>query len=149
MSVGEAMARTSLEMRTIAGGLLEVASSGPKTVITDRSKRGAELGVGFNADELFQFAIGRGDSNAILPEAARRGRIAGNATITVNSDRGGDQVRAQNRSFSVVVDADASDQEIVDWIRHGDRMAEIPNSLRPGTEVGLARATFAACGKPR
>jgi hypothetical protein len=46
-------------------------------------------------------------------------------------------VRAQNVSFAVVVEADASETEIVELIEHTGRVAEIPNSLRLGTEVKL------------
>jgi hypothetical protein len=58
--------------------------------------------------------------------------------ITVNADWAGEPVRAQNVSFSVIVEADASENEILDLIRHTDDVAEIPNSLRLRTEVRLA-----------
>ncbi len=83
-------------------------------------------------------AIGGCYSNDIFREAAKRGLVVRNAQVTVNADWAGDPVRAQNVSFSVVVEADAPEAEILDLIRHTDRIAEIPNSLPLGTEVRLA-----------
>jgi hypothetical protein len=56
-------------------------------------------------------------------------------------------VRALNVAFSVVVEADASEKEILDLIHRTDRVAEIPNSLRLGTEVKLATAQAIRSGK--
>ena len=39
--------------------------------------------------------------------------------------------------FSPKVEADASEEEIMELIRHTDRVAEIHNSLRMGTQVTL------------
>jgi hypothetical protein len=59
----------------------------------------------------------------------------------VTADWGGDPVRAQNVQLAVTVEADASEREIQDLIGHTDRVAEIPNSLRLGTEVKLSEGT--------
>jgi hypothetical protein len=40
----------------------------------------------------------------------------------------------------VKVDANASEKEVLDLIRHTDQVAEIHNSLRMGTKVSLANA---------
>jgi len=83
-------------------------------------------------------AIGACYSNDVFREATKRGLKVRNVQVTVNADWAGDPVRAQNVSFSVMVEADATQAEIVELIRHTDRVAEIPNSLRLGTEVKLA-----------
>ena len=54
----------------------------------------------------------------------------------------------QNVSFSVKINADAAEQEILDLIRHTDQVAEIPNSLRFGTDVKLSAAKVTS-GKPK
>jgi uncharacterized OsmC-like protein len=87
---------------------------------------------------LLLLAIGACHSNDIFREAAKRDIRVKNVQITVNADWAGEPVRAQNVSFSVVVEADASENEILDLIRHTDDVAEIPNSLRLRTEVRLA-----------
>jgi putative redox protein len=98
------------------------------------------LGLGFNGGELLLLAIGGCYSNDIFREAGKRGLSVKNVQVEVNADGGGDPVRAQNVSFSVVVEADAAEQEILELIRHTDHVAEIPNSLRLGAEVKLTGA---------
>ena len=83
-------------------------------------------------------AIGGCYSNDVFREAAKRGIAVKNVQVTVKADWGGEPVRAQNVSFDVVVEADATEAEIADLIRHTDRVAEIPNSLRMGTDVKIS-----------
>jgi putative redox protein len=128
---------TTVEIRTVSGSSLAVGSSGPRTVTIDRAKESGGLGLGFSGGELLLLAIGGCYSNDVFREAAERGLIVKNVQVTVNADWAGDPVRAQNVSFAVVVEADASETEIVELIEHTDRVAEIPNSLRLGTEVKL------------
>jgi len=134
------MSQTCVEIRTIEGGSLAVGSSGSRTVTIDRSKEAGGLGLGFNGGELLLLAIGGCYSNDIYREAAKRGVKVKAARVTVDADWGGDPVRAQNVSFSVIVEADASEAAILDLIRHTDSVAEIPNSLRLGTKVSMAEA---------
>ncbi len=129
---------TTVEIRTISGTSLAVGSSGSRTVTIDRSKESGGEGLGFNGGELLLLAIGGCYSNDVFREATKRGLNVKNVQVTVNADWAGDPVRAQNVSFSVMVEADATQAEIVELIRHTDRVAEIPNSLRLGTEVKLA-----------
>ncbi len=129
---------TTVEIRTVSGSSLAVGSSGPRTVTIDRTKEAGGLGLGFNGGELLLLAIGGCYCNDVFREAAKRGITVENVHVTVKADWAGDPVRAQNVSFDVVVEADASEAEILDLIRHTDRVAEIPNSLRLGTEVRLS-----------
>jgi putative redox protein len=140
------MSQTSVEIRTIDGGSLAVGSSGSRTVTIDRSKEAGGLGLGINGGELLLLAIGGCYSNDIYREAAKRGVKVNAVRVTVDADWGGDPVRAQNVSFSVIVEADAGEAEILELIRHTDSVAEIPNSLRLGANVSLAKAT--AVGTP-
>ncbi len=129
---------TTVAIRTISGTSLAIGSSGSRTVTIDRSKESGGEGLGFNGGELLLLAIGGCYSNDVFREATKRGLNVKNVQVTVNADWAGDPVRAQNVSFSVMVEADATQAEIVELIRHTDRVAEIPNSLRLGTEVKLA-----------
>ncbi len=135
------MAQTTVEIRSLADCSLAVGSSGPRTVTIDRTLGAGALGLGFNGGELLLPAIGGCYSNDVYREAAKRGMKIHSVQVKATADWGGDPVRAQNVSFSVVVEADAGEQEIQDLIRHTDRVAEIPNSLRLGTEVKLSQAT--------
>lgn len=127
-----------VEIRTVSGSSLAVGSSGSRTVTIDRARESGGLGLGFNGGELLLLAIGGCYSNDVFREAAKRGIAVKTVHVTVNADWAGDPVRAQNVSFDVVVEADAAEAEILDLIRHTDRVAEIPNSLRFGTEVKLS-----------
>jgi putative redox protein len=138
------MPQTTVEIRTITGSSLAVGSAGPRTLTIDRAKESGGLGLGFNGGELLLLAIGGCYSNDIFREAAKRGLAVTNVQVTVNADWAGDPVRAQNVSFSVVVEADGTEEEILDLIRHTDRVAEIPNSLRLGTEVKLVASSAVA-----
>ncbi|HKU24033.1 MAG TPA: OsmC family protein, partial [Candidatus Sulfotelmatobacter sp.] len=96
------------------------------------------LGLGFNGGELLLLAIGGCYNNDVFREADKRGIAVKNVRVTVSAEWAGDPVRAQNVTFAVEVEADATEAEISDLIRHTDRVAEIPNSLRLGTAVKLA-----------
>ena len=128
---------TTVEIRTISGSSLAVGSSGPRTVTIDRTKESGGLGLGFNGGELLLLAIGGCYSNDIFREAAKRNVSVTSVQVKVHAEWAGDPVRAQNVSFDVSVEADASEADISELIQHTDRVAEIPNSLRFGTEVKL------------
>jgi putative redox protein len=134
------MPQTSVEIRTLAGSSLAVGSSGPRTVTIDRSREAGGLGLGFSGGELLLLAIGGCYRNDIYREAQKLGIAVRDVQVTVNADWHGNPVRAQNVSLSVKVEADAEEARILDLIQHTDRVAEIPNSLRMGTEVKLASA---------
>ena len=129
---------TTVEIRTVSGSSLAVGSSGSRTVTIDRAKDAGGLGLGFNGGELLLLAIGGCYSNDIFREAAKRGFDVKNVQVIVIADWGGEPVRAQNVSFDVVVEADATEADIVELIRHTDQVAEIPNSLRMGTDVKIS-----------
>jgi uncharacterized OsmC-like protein len=135
------MPATTIDIRTLADTSLAVGSSDSRTVTIDRSKEAGGQGLGFNGGELLLLAIGGCYSNDIYREAARRGMRVHSVQVRVQADWGGEPVRAQNVCFSAVVEADAPEQQIRDLIQHTDRVAEIPNSLRLGTDVKLTTAT--------
>lgn len=137
---------TTVDIRTISGSSLAVGSSGPRTVTIDRPKEAGGLGLGFNGGELLLLAIGGCYSNDIFREAAKRQISVESVLVTVRADWAGDPVRAQNVSFDVSVEANAPEEAILELIRHTDRVAEIPNSLRLGTEVKLG-VTKAIAGR--
>jgi putative redox protein len=134
------MPQTSIEIRNVAGSSLAVGSSGPRTLTIDRAKEAGGLGLGFNGGELLLLAIGGCFSNDIYREASKRGLKVQSIEINVTADWAGDPVTAQNVRLSVAVEGEASEQEILDLIHYTDSIAEIPNSLRLGTEVKLTES---------
>ena len=99
------------------------------------------MGLGFSGGELLLLAIGACYTNDIFREATKRGVNVKNVQVDVEGEWGGNPVRAQNVSFSARVEADATEAEILDLIRHTDRVAEIHNSLRLSTPVNLTGTT--------
>ena len=57
--------------------------------------------------------------------------------VVADSDYAGDPVVSTDISYSVEVEGDASAEQLYDLVRHVDRIAEIPKSLRSGTRVAL------------
>jgi putative redox protein len=139
---------TTVEIRSLAESSLAVGSSGPRTLTIDRPKEAGGLGLGFNGGELLLLAIAGCYSNDVFREAAKRGIRVHGVQVQVTADWGGEPVRAQNVKFSVTVEADAPETEIMELIQHTDGVAEIPNSLRLGTEVRLAEAKAIVRNKP-
>ena len=70
----------------------------------------------------------------------KRGITVKSVQVDVDGDWGADPVRAQNVTFSTNVEAEAEEKEIMELIQHTDRVAEIHNSLRMGTQVTLTDA---------
>jgi len=97
------------------------------------------MGLGFNGGELLLLAIGACYTNDLYREAAKQQLTIQSVQVDVDADWSGDPVRAQNVSFSVKVEARASEREILDLITHTNRVAEIHNSLRMGTAVELGK----------
>ena len=129
---------TTVDIRTMSDSSLAVGSAGPSTVSIDRAKETGGYGWGFNGGDRLLLAIGGGFSNDIFREAGNRGRSLRKVQVTVRADWSGEPVRAQNVSFDVALEADATQEDISDLIHYPDRVAEIPNSLRFGTVVKLA-----------
>jgi len=133
------MAQTKVEIRTVHGATAAVGWSNGRTVTIDRATSTGSLGIGFNGGELLLFAVGGCYCNDLFREAEKLGISINNVNIQVETDWGGDPVRATNLRFSVRVESDDPREKAEDLIRLTDRVAEIPNSLRFGTEATLAK----------
>jgi len=129
---------TRVDIRTMSDSSLAVGSGGPRTVTVDRAREAGGYGLGFNGGELLPLAIGGCYSNDIFREAGKRGISVRNVQLTVRAHWSGEPVRAQNVSFDVVVGAAGTQENLPDLTQDTDRVAEISNSLRFGTEVKLA-----------
>jgi putative redox protein len=117
-----------------------VGWAGDRTLTIDRPQDAGGMGLGYNGGELLFLAIGACYTNDIFREASKRGINIRVVEVDVKGEWGGDPVRAQNVVFSAKVEAEASEKEIMDLIQQTDRVAEIHNSLRMGTQVTLAGA---------
>jgi hypothetical protein len=57
--------------------------------------------------------------------------------VTVRSDYEGDPAVSTPIEYAVEVDGEATEEDLRRLVAHVDGIAEIPNSLRKGTEVAL------------
>ena len=131
------MAQTTIHVRTIDGASAAVGWSGPRTVVIDRPESSGGLGIGFSGGELLFLALGACYTNDLYREAAKKNMVLRSVRVDVTGEWGGEPVRAQNVSFSVRIEGEASEEALLELIRHTDDVAEIHNSLRIGTKVVL------------
>ncbi len=141
------MAQTSVRVRTVQDACVAVGWTGHRTLTIDRPEQAGGMGLGFNGGELLLLSIGGCYSNDIFREAAKRGMVIKNVQVDVEAGWGGEPVRAQNVTLATRIEAEASEEEILELIEYTDRIAEIPNSLRLGTPVTLTAAQAIAVQK--
>jgi putative redox protein len=135
------MAKTTVHVRTVHDASFSLGWTGQHSVTIDRPIDQAGSGLGFNGGELLLLAIGGCFANDLQREAITRGIELRGVRVVTECEWGGEPLRAQNVQLSVRVEATgASENEILDLVEHVDAIAEIPNSLRLGTEVTLADA---------
>ena len=90
-----------------------------------------------NGGELLCLALATCYCNDIYREAAKRGITVNRVEVDVGAKFGGEGEPARDIAYSARVEADASDDEILDLIAHTDTVAEIQNTLRNSTNVTL------------
>ena len=134
------MGAYDVETRSLDGIATAIGSAGPFTLVVDRPVDGGGGGKGFNGGQLLNLAVAGCVSNDLFREAARRGIELRRVTVRVQSDYAGDPAVSTPITYSVVVESDAPPETIDELVAHVDRIAEIPNSIRAGTEVRLIPA---------
>jgi uncharacterized OsmC-like protein len=131
------LAQTKVSVRTLHESTAAMGWSNGRTLSIDRTEAAGGMGIGFNGGELLLLAVGACYCNDLFREAQRLNVDVKNLHIDVEADWGGDPIRATNLCFTVRVEGGSPRNQIEDLIRHVDRVAEIPNSLRAGTQVSL------------
>jgi putative redox protein len=127
-----------VEFRNVAGEAAAIGSAGPYTLVVDRPADGGGRGLGFNGGQLLYLAIGGCISNDLFREAAIRNISLVTVRVVVHGDFSGDPAVSEPVSYDVELVGDASKAELEQLVAHVDAIAEIPNSVRRGTEVRLA-----------
>ena len=130
----------SVHVRSAHEGNFSVGWSGQHSLVIDRSPGDGGQGMGFNGGQLLLLALGACYANDVFREATNRDLEVVGIRVIVECDWQGDPMRARNIQFSTRVEADASEDEIMDLIRHVDRIAEVHNTLRAGATVELVEA---------
>jgi uncharacterized OsmC-like protein len=98
------------------------------------------LGSSVSGGELLFLALATCYCNDIYREARKRGISVQSVEIEVQGEFGSEGGGAKSISYRASVAAKATRDEILDLIRHTDRVAEIHNTVRRGSPVVLSQA---------
>ncbi len=91
-----------------------------------------------NGGELLFLALATCYCNDIYREAAKRDIVVQHVEVEVSGTFDGVPGHpAENIGYHVIVEAEASEEEIIDLMQHTDTVAEIQNTLRQSTPVSL------------
>jgi putative redox protein len=130
----------SVHVRSAHEGSFSVGWTGQHSLVIDRSPDDGGQGMGFNGGQLLLLALGACYANDIFREASKREVEVVGVRVVIECDWEGDPMQANNIQFSTRVEAEASEDEIMDLIQHVDRIAEVHNTLRAGVDVELVEA---------
>jgi putative redox protein len=114
-----------------------VRSAGSFTLVVDRLQDAGGGGLGFNGGQLLNLAVAGCVSNDLFREAAKDGIGLRRLRVRVSSEYEGDPAVSTPIDYEVEVEGDAPEEALRSLVEHTDKIAEIPNSLRRGTHVGL------------
>ena len=128
-----------VETRTIQGAATALGSAGPFTLVIDRPADAGGGGLGFNGGQLLYLAIAGCVSNDLIREARAEGIDLTSVRVRVRGDFSGDPAVSEPIEYEVELDGNAPREKLEELVERVDRIAEIPNSLRRGTSVQLAR----------
>ena len=128
-----------VDVRSVDGGPTALGSAGSVTVVIDRPMAVGGGGLGFSGGQLLNLAVAGCVSNDLFREASKRGIRLDRVRVTANSDYVGDPATSTSIDYDVEVTGDASDDALADLVAYVDGIAEIPNSIRRGTDVRLRR----------
>jgi putative redox protein len=129
-----------VETINVDGRTTALGSAGPFTLVVDRPVESGGGGLGFNGGQLLNLAVAACISNDLFREAARARIELRRVRVTAHSDYGGKPTVSGPILYDVQVDGDAPTERLAELVRTVDRIAEIPNSIRAGTEVRLENA---------
>jgi len=133
-----------VEFRNVTGEAAAIGSAGPYTLVVDRPADGGGQGLGFNGGQLLYLAIGGCVSNDLFREANARGILLTSVRVVVRGAFSGDPAVSDPVTYDVEIAGEATADELQELVAHVDAIAEIPNSVRRGTDVRLARVQVSA-----
>ncbi len=136
----------TVETRNVAGRVNAVGSAGPYTLVVDRPAGVGGGGLGFNGGQLLLLAIAGCVSNDLFREAGARGISLNSVRVVVEGDYAGEPAVSTPVGYRVEIAGEAPDDALEALVRDVDKIAEIPNSLRRGTPVGLGEVVVGGRG---
>ena len=129
-----------VEVISVDGRTTALGSAGSFTLVVDRAKEAGGGGLGFSGGQLLNLAVAGCVSNDLFREAAKAGITLRRVRVTASSEYSGTPAVSSPIEYSIEVEGEATDDQLRALIEDVDRIAEIPNSIRRGTEVRLTRA---------
>ena len=129
-----------VETRNVYGQVTSLGSAGPFTLVVDRPVEGVGGGLGFNGGQLLYLAVAGCISNDLFREARATGIELSSFRVKVSGDFVGEPAVSDEIRYEVEVAGDATEDRLRALIDQVDEIAEIPNSLRQGTQVRLVGA---------
>jgi uncharacterized OsmC-like protein len=109
-------------------------------LVVDRPADAGGRGLGFNGGQLLYLAIGGCVSNDLFREASARGIRLTAVRVVVRGDFSGEPPVSEDIAYEVELAGEATREQLEQLISHVDAIAEIPNSVRRGTQVNLTGA---------
>lgn len=98
------------------------------------------MGSSVNGGELLFLALATCFCNDVYREAAKRKLNINSVEVIVSGQFGAEGEPGTNIQYEVNIDADAEQELINELIIYVDKIAEVHNTLRVGTEVTLKRS---------
>jgi uncharacterized OsmC-like protein len=138
-----------VEVRNVDGAVTALGAAGPHTLVVDSPEAAGGGGRGFSGGQLLHLAVAGCVSNDLFREASKRGVELTRVVITAEGGYSGQPAVSTGISYSVEVEGRAPEAELRALVRHVDEIAEIPNSLRAGTQVRLANTVVRSRGEGR
>lgn len=136
-----------VEVRNVDGAVTALGAAGPHTLVVDSPEEAGGGGRGFSGGQLLHLAVAGCVSNDLFREASRRSIELTRVVITAHGQYGGNPAVSAGISYSVEIEGQAPEEDLRSLVRHVDEIAEIPNSLRRGTQVRLEHAVVRSRGK--
>lgn len=133
-----------VEVRSVDGGPTALGWGGQASVVIDRAAGAGGRGLGFNGGQLLGLAVAGCVSNDLFREAARRGIRLDRVRVVADSDYVGQPATSTAIEYDVEVSGEASEEALAELVASVDRIAEIPASIRRGTEVRLGHVAVSA-----
>ena len=131
-----------VETRNVDGRVTALGTAEQFTLVVDRPTEGGGGGLGFNGGQLLYLAVAGCISNDLFREARTAGIELEGVRVKVGGDFVGEPAVSDEIFYEVELKGDAPEARLQDLVDQVDEIAEIPNSLRQGTRVRLARSSL-------
>jgi putative redox protein len=126
--------------RNVDGQVTSLGSAGPFSLVVDRPTEGGGGGLGFNGGQLLYLAVAGCISNDLFRDARAAGIELSSVRVRVSGDFVGEPAVSDEIQYEVEVAGNVPEDQLRALVDQVDEVAEIPNSLRQGTNVRLVGA---------